>query len=196
MRDDKESSNGKCGVITRTGSPHPCGMPAGWGTPSKTGPCKKHGGLLPGPRKAAIKAEALAYAQEHYKTQNLGPADAMLACLRDAAGMVEFYKEATATLDFDELVDEKGRPHPFPMLQMEATDRKARYAKMALDANIAERLVRLAEQSAEVLVPALEAVFAELELSHRQRAIAVKAFTSKLAQLEAGHPDVEGDVAA
>jgi hypothetical protein len=54
----------KCGAKTRGG--HPCGRPAGWGTPHPgSGRCKLHGGLSTGPKSTEGKKKIAANAIKH-----------------------------------------------------------------------------------------------------------------------------------
>lgn len=182
-----------CGARTRSGGA--CRREAGWGTEHVGfGRCKLHGGTAPSGNTAGIRAEALAYAAEHYGMRDIQPTDALLMCVRDAAGQLAFYKQAIAGLEPEELLRD-GRPHPWVVLRMEAADRCATYSSKALTAGVAERAVQLAERMGEVLATAAERMLAALpELSDKDRARAVKVFGQAIAELEAGDP-IEGTVA-
>ena len=181
----------KCGARKRNGGT--CDLPAGWGTDSDRGPCKKHGGLLPGPRKSALKAEALAYAAEHFGTTDITPADALLAVIQDTAGQVVYFKREVADLDE---VFEGGKLHPAVSELIKAQERKAHWADRALALGLAERQVRLAERMGELLSGAMERVLDALDLSPKDRARAVRVFSGALAELEAGDEVVDAEVVA
>jgi hypothetical protein len=107
-----------CGAASRqTGEP--CRKPAGWGTPSKFGRCKLHGG-------------------------------------------------ATAT----------------------GKAQLARVAKMAIDAGVAERMVRIAEGTGERLASALEEALEGVELPPGQRQVVVQRFAASLSRLEREQPAI------
>lgn len=183
-----------CDAPKRSGGT--CKQRAGHGTDHPGyGPCSKHGGCLPGPSKAAAKAEALAYAQVHFGTSDLQPTDASLMCVRDAAGHVAFFKARVMELDDDELLVD-GKLHPWAVLQMEALDRMARYSKMAIDAGVAERMVRLAERMGALLATAFAAAIDPLDLPQKQRQEAVRRFGEAVMALEQGdHETIEGEAA-
>lgn len=63
-------------------------------------------------------------------------------------------------------------------------DRLAKYSKMALDAGVNERRVRVAEGMASALAPILKAVFADLGLTDRQKKEAPAILRKHLMELE------------
>lgn len=74
-----------CGALGRSGAP--CKRPTGWGTDSSFGRCKNHTGSTPTGRVAAAKAEAVATAAMLLGgAPNMAPHDALLLCVRSAAG--------------------------------------------------------------------------------------------------------------
>jgi hypothetical protein len=92
---------------------------------------------------------------------------------------------------------EGANPEPWATLEAKALADLNRWGKAAVDAGVAERLVRAAEHSAERIGAAVEAMFSALvasgvELSPEARAVAVRAFTGQIAQLETGGGDIDG----
>lgn len=74
-------------------------------------------------------------------------------------------------------------------------DRAARVAKMALDAGIEERLVRLAEGQATLIVQTLRNVLAQLDLTPEQLAKAQQLAASEFRLLSARPVNVIGSEA-
>lgn len=85
-----------CGAKNRSGGP--CGRPAGWGTPSKVGRCKLHGGLSPNGRKNAERLELEAACSTLGIQVQTSPAEALLNEIRETAGNVEFYRRLVQDL--------------------------------------------------------------------------------------------------
>lgn len=190
----------KCGAKTRSGT---CGHEAGWGTDHPgTGQCKKHGGSTPNGVKSAARTIAVTMGAPI----DISPHEALLTCVRITAGEVAY-----CTLRIQELAPEEYVGHPESYVQevgkdgtkditrrgtpalhvwisvrQEAMDRLARYAKMALDAGVEERRVRVAEGMATMLAPVLDAIFKELQLSPKQREAAPAILERNLVTLE-GH---------
>jgi hypothetical protein len=175
---------GTCGAKRRRGGP--CTKPAGWGTDHQgIGQCKLHGGSTPNANKNA----AVKIAQSMGEAIDIQPHEALLACVQITAGEVAY-----CTLRIQELKTEEYTGHPEAYIEeswgdggkqvtkqlpvqlniwivarRDAMDRLARYAKMALDAGVEERRVRLAEGMAAQLAPVLDAIMRELELTPKQK---------------------------
>lgn len=73
------------------------------------------------------------------------------------------------------VLDRQGftRPHPFVALHHEALDRRAKYAALAIQAGVAERQVRLAEQQGALVAQVLRGVLADLGVADHPDAPAV-----------------------
>jgi len=155
---------------------------------------------------------------------DIEPHDALIWCVRVAAGEVGYCSsriaeldEASALMPSQSIVDrplkeESGAEsatlrstetrtdnmaqlHVWIRARQDATDRLARYSKMALDAGVAERAIRLAEGYGEVLARMLTGVFADLVLTEEQQARAPDIVRKHLVLLEGGKPEViEGEV--
>lgn len=80
-----------------------------------------------------------------------------------------------------------GAPHILVTMWNEERDRHARYCKLAIDAGIAERQVRVAEAQARMLAGVISAVLddRELKLSGRQKEIGKKVAARHLRSLPA-----------
>lgn len=199
-RVDTVESSEICGANTKRGG-H-CGRPAGWGTSHiGVGQCKLHGGSTPNANKNA----AVRIAQSLGEPLDIQPHDALLSCVQITAGEVAYCTMRITELKTDDyvghpesFVEETGpdggksiaRQHPVELniwirARQDSMDRLARYAKMALDAGVEERRVRLAENMAMQLAPVLEAIFKELNLTDRQRKVAPAILERNLMTLEA-----------
>lgn len=70
--------------------------------------------------------------------------------------------------------------HPYVKELNDALDRRARFAKMCLDAGVAEKQVELFEQQIEIAHGAFEAGLAALDLDEEQKQAARKAYADRL----------------
>lgn len=177
-----------CGAIKKNGKP--CERPAGEGTDHKgTGTCRLHGGSTPNAILAAAKAKAAVMGV----AIDVSPHEALLQCVRLTAGEVMYCNAEIAKLSPEdavghplEIIEREGyedggrvtieeRREKVPMMNIwirtraAALDRLAKFAKMALDAGVDERRVRLAEGIATTLAPALKEFMDELGLTEDQR---------------------------
>jgi hypothetical protein len=130
---------------------------------------------------------------------DIEPQDALLSCVQRTAGIALFCRQQVDALEHPDLVAKgsHGRPelNVWVRAEAEATERLARFSKMALDAGVAERRVRLAERTAQLIAQALEETLQELDLPAAHRARLARTFGTRLMVLEAGDV-VEGTVAA
>jgi hypothetical protein len=155
------------------------------------GYCRFHGGMTPALQAHAAKLAALAAMPPTGGEIDVNPLDALLYTVRRAAGLALWYR---AKLEAASL--EGANPEPWATLEAKALGDLNRWGKAAVDAGVAERLVRAAEHSAERIGAAVEAMFtamaaAGVELTPDARAAAVRAFTGQIAQLETGGGDIE-----
>lgn len=141
---------------------------------------------------------------------DIDPHEALLQCVRITAGEVAY-----TTMKIEELTEDDAIGQPESSREHEELDREgdvhmleerskspvelniwirvrqaavgslARYSKMALDAGIAERQVRMAEQHGDALANVLSGVFEDLQLTDDQRQRAPAILRSHLMQLEA-----------
>jgi hypothetical protein len=188
----------KCGAKTRHKAP--CKNVAGYGTSHLGyGNCKFHGGNAPNGVIHAARVAARHMAVE----LDVEPHDALLWCVKITAGEVRYFTEKISGLEAEELVvaEEKTRVssgdtvretssradlHLWVHARAQAVDRLARYSKMAIDAGVEERRVRLAETLATELSDIFAAVFAALRLTPDQLQVARPIVHRHLLALEGG----------
>lgn len=136
--------------------------------------CYHHGGATPGALAAAKRRLAIAKAGELLGVpREVNPEEALLEALYLAAGDTERLKLEVAQLE-ERLVEPTllgGAVDVRVKLYHDAVERQAKLAKLALDAGIAERAVRIKELQAAALVAGIVYVLDhdELGLSHLQR---------------------------
>lgn len=193
-----------CGATKKNGEP--CRRPAGWGTDHVgDGTCKLHGGSTPDAILKAAKAKATVMGI----AIDVEPHEALLQCVRLTAGEVVYCNQMIAELAPEdavghplEIVSREGytseeghvsyeeRREKVPMMNIwirtraQALERLAKFAKMALDAGVDERRVRLAEGFTSVLAPALRDFMDALELTEEQKKRAPKLLKAALNQIE------------
>jgi hypothetical protein len=144
-----------CGALTRGGK-H-CERPAGWGTDHVGwGHCKLHGGSSRSGRMAAARLEALASMPPAGGESDVEPIDALLFCVRREAARGVWLRLRLELVDPDgsAISDPAAAAAELHRLEAQATERLARFSKMALDAGVAERKVRLVARQAEALAHA------------------------------------------
>lgn len=175
-----------CGAQTREHTP--CQRPAGWGTQHHgVGRCKLHGGSEP---HAQVNGLVLLARREQGvmgQPLSIEPQDAILECIRIAAGEVAYASERIAALgesdavgpvrhtlvrkDGEATVQEarQGPPavHIWITVRRQAMDRLVGYSFAALKAGIEERRVRVAEQQGMLLAQALQGILSELGVDQR-----------------------------
>jgi hypothetical protein len=158
----KARSGGRCKLSAGHGTDH-----AGYGL------CKFHGGTTPNGRKSAAKLQAVALGAE----LDLDPHEALLLTVRKAAMWERFCAGQVATLTGDDLVvvrsrtveritGEGGSSETVTESRSElnlwlrehigAVRELAHLAKVAIDAGVEERRVRLAEQLVDDLAAAFD----------------------------------------
>lgn len=181
---------GQYGGVARH-SGQPCQKPAGWSTEHLgKGTCKLHGGNLPN----VVKHWNRVLAEEEMATNVRGmfdeipevdPRESLLACVRIAAAQVSYYAWRVQLLPADDLVSASIKDVATasgkvvqvvqgPSLTIwqnlldEATAKLARYSKMALDAQIDERLVATAERIGDQLARLIKGILDDLLLTDEQ----------------------------
>jgi hypothetical protein len=178
-----------CGAKNRQGNP--CARPAGWGTShAGAGLCKLHGGSSPGGVKAAARTMAQQEWPEWAQAIEMNATDVLLQCVFRAAGLAAFFRMEVAHLE--ELP--KGEVAFALIQEREELDRAAKFSKMAIDAGVAERQVKLAERTGELIAAAMEDALADVDLPADQRGLLAAAFARRLQTLEQT-VDIEGDEA-
>lgn len=179
----------RCGAKLRRKSAK-CQHEAGWGTDHPGyGRCKLHGGASPSGNAAAARLEAQQFMDAGESLRQVEPIDAMLYTVQRGSAIAVYCRRRVATLEEGDRVKD-GDVNLWARLELEALDRLARYAKMALDAGVAERRVQMAERLGGMLAAAAEDALAVLGdvVTDAMRRKFVSAFASRLAVLEA-HDD-------
>lgn len=172
-----------CGAKTRSGAP--CRNEPGWGTDHfGFGRCRKHGGNTPNGRAHAAKVEAnQAAADAGLRAAAIEDPHEALAVLMQLAGAQLDLARRKVEAFGDELLAD-GDASAWSRYFDGALDRMARIAKMAADADVGERRVRLAEASADLWAPVLAGILEDLELTDEQRERAPGIVEARLAALE------------
>lgn len=187
-----------CGARTRTGGT--CRKPAGAGTDHVGfGSCKLHAGSTPNGRKHAARVVAESLAVE----LDLAPHDALMWCVRVAAGELAFLTTKVAQLEQTALLVEHVRErdsddgsfvertsnaqlHVWIRARQDAAERLAKFAKLAIDAGVAERHVRVAEQYGELIAQLIDGILGDLDLTPKQLRLAADAVPRRLRLIEGG----------
>lgn len=175
---------GLCGATNREGKP--CSNRAGKGTDHVgVGRCRSHGGSTPSGRAHGARLKALAELGPMGGEVDVNPLDALLYTVRRGSGLAALYRlqaEACAADGRDAAM--------YADLEAKALGDLARWAKMAIDAGVAERMVRIAEGTGERLASALEDALEGVELAPGQRQAIVQRFAGSLARLEREQPAI------
>lgn len=198
-----------CGASRTKAGGAPCQKQAGWGTDHLGfGQCRLHGGMAPGQRGAAAAAMARAHVSSLVGPVELEPHDALQLAIALTAAEVQFFSERIAELGVDDFAGQAtvrtektgGDTGPSsevrqlaPALNIwvkaraDAIDRLARFSKMALDANVDERRVRVQEVQLDRLASVVNAVMRDLQaagLSVELRVLAGESFKRHRGLLE------------
>jgi hypothetical protein len=166
---------------TRSGSwTDYCERPAGLGTEhAGAGPCRIHESRLGPGTGAWIVAHAFARALE------VTPWEGLLWAVKIAAGRVAFCEAKLSTATDDTDLEPDGAL-VYWVKQAELWHEKlARVSKLAVDAGVAERLVRQIELEAAMMLRATSLTMNELGLSEEQRELALGIMSRNLLALEA-----------
>lgn len=166
--------------------------------------CTSHGGWAQMKRlnKEKLREQLRKFLQSELGAKiKIDPAEALLRSVWEAAGNVVYLRRRIqmlnehplGTLDDDGYADMSealyGPDHlgdlaPHVLLKMynEERDRLVRYSKIAVDAGIAERAVRLAERQGEMLAQVVNAVLEhpDLQLNAQQRQIGREVASERL----------------
>ncbi len=177
----------ECGATTRSGSP--CKLPAGHGTPSQFGRCKLHGGCTPSHVKHAKRLEAESAVQTFGVPRDVDPEVALLEEIHRTAGHVEWLGQKVAGLSDGEV--ESTVWHD---IYRQERGHLARVSKAAIDAGLAERRVRVAEEQGRLLAGAIKGILSDLQLSPLQQDMARIVVRRHLMALASGDVPDQDDV--
>jgi len=138
-------------------------MAAGWGTSHPgIGKCKLHGGETPTHVKSAAKGELR---QLLGRPIEVSPEQAILNCIRIRSGEVEWLSQEMAKLQEGNWVEETMLGKQFHLYARErqaALRDVAKFAQMAIQMNVAERTVRIAETYGESIAMLIKGIVDEL----------------------------------
>lgn len=171
-----------CAASTRSGGK--CKKQAGWGTEHLgSGRCKLHGGSTPNHQKKAALDTAKIMGEE----MDVDPLDALLWCVRIAAGEIAYCSAQIAALDKPTESTMFGKKLDMWIeVRQVAVAQLAKYSKMALDAGVAERQVQLAERYGEMLAELIGGILGELKLTKAQKEKAPEIVGRHLRLIEGG----------
>src|SRR3954451_10234720 len=188
----------RCNARARSGGR--CQKPAGWGTDHVGwGVCRLHGGSTRTARVGAHRQAVLAEMPTMGGELEIAAIDALQLCVGREAGRSAFLRTMVEAIDPDgarQLSDPGSEVAQLAHLEAQSTERLARFSKMAIDAGVDERRVRLVERQAQALAHAFTTALDQhplgAEMTTSQRAELVRLFAAQLALLESGAGDVEG----
>ena len=142
----------RCKGTNRQGSP--CGLPSGWGTGHPgTGNCKLHGGSTPNGRKHALAEQA----RIELARLDVAPVEDPLSELAKITGQVIAWKDQIAA-KVNELTSIRYSTEGGEQLRAEvallerAFDRCEKFLTAMARLNIDERLAKISEERAEVII--------------------------------------------
>jgi hypothetical protein len=152
-----------------------CHLPAGWGTPHVgRGPCRKHLGNAPNVVRHHTAVMAIDFARGTMAEETAtDPLQAMLQSVRLASGIVRYWRRQIAEAEETTAGMQDSYERALRMLNG--------FSKAALDADVNDRLVRIAEREADPIVLAFEEALAEQpQIATTVRAALVQSFERAL----------------
>lgn len=175
---DAAATNGNhgpalCGRPKRQGDHSPCLKAAGWGTDHVgIGPCRNHGGMLPGVQKAARRSLAQAEFRQYLHEQGIpeidDPTQRLIELLGEADAFYAFMRDKLGSIDVDEWesADERGvlQATVYVELFERAQERLQKFLVDIQRLGLEERLVRLSERQADMVCTVIERVLGTLNM--------------------------------
>ena len=172
--------------------PGTCKQPAGYGTDHEGyGLCKHHMGNTPAGKIAGARAAVIGMAKVYGEPRDIDPYDALLEEVQRSAGIVTWMDGKIGELtdsDIMELTKEGYKPAVWIDIHRLERAHLARCCKMAIDAGIAERTMKLAEDQGRLLAAAITEIVASIPMSAsaREKAPAVIARVLRTIPISAG----------
>lgn len=165
-----------------------CPQPAGSRTDHEGfGACATHSGQRQKGRMEAAWLMAIKISTE----LDITPWEALLLTVRQEAGTLAFYQAKLNEVEDDEELKPGGDAYPWVDAAERSRVRLARFSKTAIDAGVAERLVRQTEAEGRIVAEALNRALDALELTSEQRIRAIQAAQEALL----GQPKaIEGEI--
>lgn len=170
-----------------------CMRPAGWGTQHRgVGLCRECGGNSTRGKAMGAWMMAHGFAGE----LNVTPWDALLIVLRRASHKAAWYQYQLGKIDDDTSVLPGGDNFGLAREAERADALVARYAKTALDAGVAERLVQQYQVEGNVIAQVLMRTLRELQLNEADEERARGIMSKQLLMLEGTivEPVTEGEM--
>lgn len=165
-----------------------CVRYAGAGTGHKgVGLCWQHGGN----DENGIREAAWIVGHAFARALDVTPWEGLLQAVKIAAGRSAYCESKLATADSDDDLVPGGRLWEWVKLASEWHEKMAKVSKLAIDAGVAERLVRQLELEAALMLRATRLTLAELGLSDEQQEHALGIMSRNLLALEAEEVGVE-----
>ena len=177
---EQRNRHALCGAKKKNGDP--CRKFAGEGTEHPSvGRCKYHLGNTKDHRKYAVKVEAQKRLMTIGREIEINPIDALLWTVRVSAGhMVLIQSELEKHKD--NVTSHEGQV--LLRLWSEERDRLARTAKLAVDAGVAEKHIRLVEQAGQDIARLITGILDDLGLTRAQEAIRAEVIRRHLMALD------------
>ena len=169
-----------CGAKKKNGDP--CRKFAGEGTEHPgVGRCKYHFGNAESHKKHAVKVEAERRLMTIGQEVNINPIEALLWTVRVSAGHMILLQS--------ELENRKEDLTSFESQVLtrawnDERDRLAKTAKLAVDAGVAEKQIRLIEQAGADIARLIEGILSDLRLTKAQEAIRMEVIRRHLLALD------------
>ena len=163
----------RCDMLAGTGTEHP-----------GVGRCRRHGGAAREGRAEAAWMVTHSIAAE----LDVSPWEALQTCVRRSAGIQEYWFQQLTTQLWDpaELEDPDSQPSRWLRAYTVAMDRTAKFAKMAVDAGVAERMAAVQEVQAAVVVRVFNEALGAAKLPPEAEAELRRALAGSLRALEVG----------
>lgn len=201
---DKKRKNNKICGAQRTGKssagPGICCQTAGWGTAHPGyGHCRNHGGLLESHEKAAEIQKATDMT-EMYGTPITGmdPHEALAQEVSRSAGHVQWLQSVINKFDDKKELTQWSEatgvsPSVWIDLYHKERDRLVASSKAALQAGVAERTVRVAEEQGRLFAMVITRIFSDprLSITNAQKAVMPAVVRDHMMALDAGDLEIE-----
>lgn len=164
-----EEIRGKCNG-KKLGGNGLCRQPEGWGVIGvTTGRCKRHGGATKNHRKAAEKKAAKMAVETYGLPREVEPHDALMEEIHRTAGHVAWLELRVRIIEEAELKDNRFLLSMYDQERRHLVD----VCRTAIGAGIAERQVRIAEQTGALIAKVITGVLEDLGVADRPEVPAI-----------------------
>lgn len=180
----------RCGFVSKNG--RVCQRAAGEGTQHLgKSHCFKHENTKRVSGEAKAIDEAVQKMNGMAVTVEVTPAQALAGVLHLSAGQLQYVTEQVAALDEEEIFTEIG-VNPWIRLQRSLMHDTIKFAKIAADAGIAERITNLAEEQQKLMASLFEDISVELKFTKTQKEALGPAIRKHLTLLAGGTETKQG----